>query len=75
MWQRPSGPGYGALMRWLRRLFGSSRAEAIAALARVQAKFNDFLAILETGISDVDPEFVADALAGALRVPRAVSTA
>jgi len=33
----------------------------------------EFLAVLETGISDVDPEFVADALAGALRVPRAVS--
>jgi len=33
----------------------------------------EFLAILETGISDVDPEFVADALAGALRAPRAVS--
>ena len=33
----------------------------------------EFLTILETGISDVDPEFVADALAGALRVPHAVS--
>jgi putative two-component system response regulator len=32
----------------------------------------EFLAILETGISDVDPEFVADAMAGALRVPRAI---
>ena len=35
----------------------------------------EFLAILDTGISDVDPEFVADALAGALRVPRAASAA
>jgi putative nucleotidyltransferase with HDIG domain len=35
----------------------------------------EFLAILETGICDVDPEFVADALVGAQQRPDAVSTA
>jgi len=33
----------------------------------------EFLAVLETGICDVDPEFVADALAGAQRAPHALS--
>jgi putative nucleotidyltransferase with HDIG domain len=33
----------------------------------------EFLVVLETGICDVDPEFVADALAGAQRAPEALS--
>jgi putative two-component system response regulator len=33
----------------------------------------EFLAVLETGICDVDPELVADALASAQRAPRAAS--
>jgi response regulator RpfG family c-di-GMP phosphodiesterase len=33
----------------------------------------EFLAVLETGIYDVDPEFVADALASAEQVPHALS--
>jgi putative nucleotidyltransferase with HDIG domain len=35
----------------------------------------EFLAVVETGICEVDPEFLADALAGALRPPQAVSAA
>jgi len=34
----------------------------------------EFLAVLETGVCDVDPEFVADALVGAQRTPQAAST-
>ena len=35
----------------------------------------EFLTIVETGICEVDPEFVADALAGALWPPPAISAA
>jgi putative nucleotidyltransferase with HDIG domain len=56
-----------------------TREEVCAELRRAAGEQFDpnlakeFLGVLETGICDVDPQFVADALASAERVPHAVS--